>query len=576
MPKKKLGEILLQRGVLTARQLEHALRLQREDKALLGEVLLRLGAVDQADLDRALAEQHGVPYVVLEDEQIDPQVVMLVPESFARCSLAVPFCVSGDTIHVAMMAPDDLWAISEIELLTGYQVRPFVAMPSALLRVIEHCFDRSLATRQTIVDMRFEELRKGTRVKKLDVIAADALDAADVPVVRLVNSIVSGGLTSGASDIHFEPQHPEMRIRYRIDGVLYDNMTIPRHIEPALVSRVKVMADLDITERRHPQDGHITFNMEGRAYDLRVSTMPTVGGEKVVIRIFETDAQRFALERIGFSPQQQETVERFLSHPYGMILVTGPTGSGKSTTLYAMLNHLNRPDINIVTLEDPVENQIAGLNQIGVDANFGMSFASGLKYILRQDPDIVMVGEIRDGETAEIAVQAALTGHLLLSTLHTNDAVGAATRLTDLGVAPFLVSSALVGVVAQRLMRRVCPNCREPWEPPEGLIEEFGKYADVLRHGAFVRGKGCDQCFGMGYRGRCAIFEILVASPEILDLIERRASAAELKQQAVLQGMRTLTDVGVQAALDGQTSLEEIRQRVLVWEQHEEPKPEPV
>ncbi len=575
MPKKRLGELLIQQGVLTPQQLERALELQREERGLLGEVLLRMGAVRQTDLGRALAEQHGVPFVALEDETVDSQVAMLLPETFCREHVVLPYRVEGTTLGVAMVQPDNLWVISEIELLSGYEVAPSVGEPTSILRVLDQCFDRKLMARQTIVDMRVDELRKGGEAGDGELIAADAIEPADAPVVRLVNTIFTGGVASGSSDIHFEPQHPEMRIRYRIDGVLYDNMVIPSHIEPALVSRLKVMADLDITERRHPQDGHVSFAHGKKTYDLRVSTMPTVAGEKVVVRILEKDAERFHIDRLGLADPQRAVVADFLGHPYGMILVTGPTGSGKTTTLYAMLSHLNEPETNIITLEEPVENQIYGMNQIGIDPHFGMTFATGLKYILRQDPDIVMVGEIRDADTAETAVQAALTGHLLLSTLHTNDAAGAVARLVQLGVQPFLVSSALIGVVAQRLLRRVCSQCGEPFSPPDELLAEFGPFAERLAAAELVRGAGCDQCFGTGYRGRCGVFELLRATPEIAELVERRASAAEIKTLATRQGMGTLLEAGVANALAGHTTLEEVRERVLVWEQVQEEQPAP-
>ena len=569
MPKKRLGELLVGQGVLTPDQLAQALETQREEKALLGEILLRMGLVRQADLGVALAEQHGVPFVALEDEDVDAQVALLLPEAFSRKHLLAPFRVAGGALHVAMMAPDDLWATSEIQLLTGYEVEPYVTSPSAILRLLDQCFDRKVLARQTIIDMRFEELKKTGSGEKADLLLDDATDSCDAPVVRLLNSILTGGIAAGASDVHFEPQHPEMRVRYRIDGVLYDNMVIPSHIEAPLVSRVKVMADLDITERRHPQDGHISFVSERKNYDLRVSTMPTVNGEKVVIRVLEKDPEKFNLDHLGLSARQRATVERFLGHPYGMILVTGPTGSGKSTSLYAMLNQLNQPQTNIITLEDPVENQMPGMNQVGIDPNFGMTFASGLKYILRQDPDIVMVGEIRDGETAEIAVQAALTGHLLLSTLHTNDAAGAVTRLADLGVQPFLVASSLIGVVAQRLLRRVCPHCKTPEERSPALLEQLGPGAAALERAELFKGVGCDQCFGTGYRGRCGVFELMPISAGIAELVERNASANEIKALAVQEGMDTLTDAAIAKVAAGETTLQEVRERVLVWEQAE-------
>ena len=570
--KKRLGEILIQRGAVTPEQLEQALQAQRSEKALLGEILLRLGYVRPAELGKVLAEQHGVPFVALESEEPSPQIALLLPESFCRQHLLVPFRVSGDILSVAMVAPDDLWAVSEAEQLTGYRLETYVASPAAILRLIERSFDRKVLTRQTIIDMRFEELKRGGPSRKTELLAAEAVDSADAPVVRLANSIITGGIKAGASDIHFEPQDPEMRVRYRVDGVLYDNMTIPKHIEAPLVSRLKVMADLDITERRHPQDGHISYNPGGKAYDLRVATMPTVTGEKVVVRILEKDPDLFRLSRLGLSKPQFEVVARLLARPYGMLLVTGPTGSGKSTSLYAMLNDLNRPETNIITLEDPVENQIHGMNQISVDPNYGMSFAEGLKYILRQDPNIIMVGEIRDGVTAEIATQAALTGHLLLSTLHTNNAAAAATRLIDLDVQPFLIASSLIGVVAQRLLRRICPGCRTAYEPSPELLAEFGPEAARFAGAQLYRGAGCDQCFGTGYRGRCGVFELMSISAAVANLIEERATATEIQDQAVREGMKTLTHAGIDKALAGTTTLEEVRQHVLVWEKTDEEK----
>ena len=569
MPKKRLGEILIRSGTLTTDQLDRALSVQQQEQGLLGEVLLRMGMVHPTGLDQALAEQMGVPFVEFESIDVDPQIVMLVPEDFCRKYLLAPFRVDDKGLHAAMVTPDDMWIASEIELLTGYQVVPCLASAPSIRQVLDQCFDRKLTTQQTIVDMRWQEIQKGGVIDDAGLLGVQPMDSADAPIVQLVNSILSGGVSSSASDIHFEPQFPEMRVRYRVDGVLYDNMHIPDHIEAALISRLKVMADLDVTERRHPQDGHISFVHESKPYDLRISTMPTVCGEKAVVRVLEKESAMFQLDRIGFSPDQQKTIEKLLGHPYGMILVTGPTGSGKSTTLYAMLNGLNTPETNIITLEDPVENRMAGMNQIGVDPEFGMTFAMGLKFILRQDPDVIMVGEIRDGETAQIAVQAALTGHMLLSTLHTNDAAGAVTRLIDVGVQSFLLASSLIGVFAQRLLRRVCPSCKEPVESDGSILDGFGAYRDQLEGQEVFAAKGCDRCFGTGYRGRCAVFELMTISPAIEKLIEREASANEIQEQADQEGMTSLAGASVDRALAGETTLDEVRQRVLVWEQSE-------
>ncbi len=558
----KLGKVLIDRGLLSSQALDAALAVRSDEDALLGEILLRQGAISEEDLSAALQEQHGVDFRSLGVESADAQLAQLIPESLARSRLALPIAVDGTTLILAMVRPDDLDTITEIELLTGYSVDAVVTSSVQMLAALERCFDENVAARQTLVEMRIDEIRSGN-AEIADVDVDQNYDANDAPVVRLVNSIISGAVKARASDIHVEPLGCSVRVRYRVDGELQEVMTIPPRILPAVVSRVKVIADMDITEHRRPQDGHISHTESGRSLDLRVSTIPTVCGEKVVARIVDRAACNFDFDKLGFPEDEYRRISAMMSHPHGMLLVTGPTGSGKSTTLYTVLTELNRPNRNVVTVEDPVEYQLEGINQIQVDAEFGMGFASALKYLLRQDPDVIMIGEVRDRETAAISVQAALTGHLLLSTMHTNDAVGVVTRLADLGIDSFLIADALVGVVAQRLVRRNCDHCREPYDPSPVALEAFTSFMPSGDDPSFVRGAGCEKCGGSGYLGRMPVFESLVITPTITQAIERGATSSEIQHVAQEEGMQTLIAAGFGRALAGDTTVEEVRQKIL-------------
>ena len=558
----RLGKVLVSRGVLTQEALEAALVLPHDEEVLLGEVLVRQGVITEADLSLALQEQHGVEYRSLDLESVDPQYAHLIPESLARSRLVLPVSVEDQTLILAMATPDDLETISEVELLTGYPVKPLGTSPSQMLAILEQGFDENLTARQTIIDLRLDEIRSGQSESLVDE-ASRSYDANDAPVVRLVNSVISGAVRARASDIHLEPQANNVRVRYRVDGELHEIMTIPRRILPALVSRIKVMADMDITEHRRPQDGHISVTEAGRSLDLRVSTIPTVCGEKVVTRIVDRAAAHFDFKKLGFPKCELLRLQGMIANPHGMLLVTGPTGSGKSTTLYTVLTELNRPNRNIVTVEDPVEYQLEGINQIQADSEFGLGFAEALKYLLRQDPDVVMIGEIRDRETAHTAVQAALTGHLLLSTMHTNDAIGVVTRLSDLGVDAFLISDALLGAMAQRLVRRICKKCKEEYEPSAAVLEAVSSQDSPETDWKFFRGTGCDKCASTGFHGRIPIFESLVITPAIKKLIERHAVTAEFHAAAEGEGMITLARAGFARALAGETTVEEVRQKVV-------------
>jgi len=423
---------------------------------------------------------------------------------------------------------------------------------------LEMGFDDRIVARQTIVDMKLADLEQAAEFDEDDEVGETLKAEEDAPVIRLVRAILAGSIGAEASDIHLEPHTPEMRVRYRVDGELQQVMTIPRHIEESIIARIKVMADMDTTETRRPQDGHISVVEDGTKVNFRVSAIPCIGGEKMVLRLLDEGNKVFSLDKLGFSEKDYQSIQSMIDKPHGMIVVTGPTGSGKSTTMYAMLTALNKIETNIVTVEDPVEYRLTGINQVHSDNEFGMGFANALKFIMRQDPDVIMVGEIRDHETATTAVQAALTGHLLISTLHTNDAVGSVARLNDLGIDEFKIGGSLLGSVAQRLLRTICPECKEPAEPNESLLKTVAKGYDVPGDARFFQGRGCKKCLGSGYSGRMPIFEIMVVTPKLATAIEGRVPTSALREIAVSEGMSELTTAGLRQVLAGHTTLEEV------------------
>ncbi|QDV74136.1 GspE/PulE family protein [Botrimarina mediterranea] len=554
----RLGDILVRRGFITQAQLDAALAAQGSERGVLGQILLRRNLISIQQLGDALSEQYGVPYMDIVPQAVNPQIARLVPEDLARQRSCVPVGVGKGSLQLAMVAPDDIDTISETELITGYHVQPLVALEHAIQAALDRGFDDRLTARQTIVDMKLADLAAAEESVDEDLEATVVADEEQAPVVRLVTSILTGAINAGCSDIHLEPHVPEMRVRYRVDGELQPVMTIPNHTEEAVVARIKVMADMDTTENRRPQDGRLTIVEGGSRVNFRVSTIPTVGGEKVVMRLLDEGSKNFDLTSLGLGERDLKKVQELIDKPHGMIVVTGPTGSGKSTTMYSVLAKLNAVCRNIVTVEDPVEYRLTGVNQVASDNEHGLGFANALKYIMRQDPDVIMVGEIRDHETATTAVQAALTGHLLLSTLHTNDAIGAVQRLNDLGVDNFKIAGALLGSVAQRLLRSICPECKELTQPNEQLWTKLMGTQVPPRNAKFYRGRGCRKCLGTGYSGRLPIYEIMVMTPELGDAVERGAPASKLREIAHKQGLVSLADAGIEQVFAGRTTLEEV------------------
>ncbi len=547
--RRLLGEFLIRNDLITQEQLNHALKLQQETGERLGHVLVRLGYVNDEEINRMLEIQLGIKHVTLSDIP-DKELLSALPEQIVRRHKIIPIKKEGNKLVVAMADPLNVVAVDDIRLITGCFIEPVAANERDIEAVIQKYYGLP----------QLEKAFKDIEVMEPEKIQLEPEDTLvdEGPVVRMVNTIITQAITEQASDVHIEPGDENVRVRYRIDGMLQEVMALPRKSRGALVSRIKILSDLNIAERRIPQDGRIQIKYNEREVDLRVSTMPTVFGEKVVIRLLDKSARILQVEQLGFQAGNREGLNNILKNSYGMVLVTGPTGSGKSTTLYAILKSLSTPEKNVITVEDPVEYILDGVNQTQINPKVGLTFATGLRSILRQDPDIIMVGEIRDRETAAIAVQAATTGHLVLSTLHTNDAAGAVTRMIDMGVEPFLVASSVLGVVAQRLIRICCRNCREPYLLPPDAPERGFIGLPAGSEITLYKGKGCSHCNGTGYRDRISIQEVLQITPKIRELVNQRASADEIKRQAVAEGMVTLKEDGVQKALQGLTTIQEV------------------
>ncbi len=549
---KQLGQILLEQGLLTPEQLEHALEEHRRTPRSLGRTLIDLGYIKERDLVRALAEQVGLEFVDLSETKIDPVVASLLPEPLCRRYRALPIGERDGKLLVAMSDPANVYALDDIRTLTGRDVQPVVATA----KDIEQAIQKFSAMGEQVEALASEAAEKLEAESDLTEVEAAVEDA---PIVKLVNAIMTQAVADRASDVHIEPTEKDVRIRFRVDGVLHEVMHSPKNIQNGLISRLKVMADLNIAEKRVPQDGRVSMRVSGRQLDLRLATLPTVYGEKVVIRILDKSNALLQLSELGFQEEAYRRFERSFRKPYGAILVTGPTGSGKSTTLYATLNIVNSPDRNIITVEDPVEYRLPGVNQIQINPKAGLTFASALRSILRADPDIILIGEIRDRETAMIAVESALTGHLVLSSLHTNDAPSAITRLTEMGVETFLVASAIDCVVAQRLARRLCDRCKEPYVPDPQELREAGFTDEQMeRIHQLYRPVGCEACSRTGYRGRFGLYEVMPMSEEIERLTVERASSEAIRAVALEQGMIDLRADGLMKAMQGLTSIEEI------------------
>ena len=557
-PQKRLGELLIEAGLLTEEQLTQALGLQRRTRRMLGDVLAEEGMVPGSALVRVLAEQLGLRGVTLRPGLIDTSLLNEIGQDEAIRLQAVPMFRVRDTMTVAMAQPQSLPTIDRLRQLTGCKVRPVLALPRNIQSFVERHAGENLD-----VDDFLAKLSQSDEIEVIERDEAGDEPAANLdrliegsPIVNLVNVALLQAVKDGASDIHIEPDRKGTRIRYRIDGVMRELMKPPAGMHAAIVSRVKVVGKMDIAERRLPQEGRVRIVAEGRDVDLRVSSIPTLLGEKLVIRLLDKSNLNVRMEQLGFQTEALTTFRRMLRQPYGLVLVTGPTGSGKTTTLYSALDLLRGPEVNLVTVEDPVEYQMDLINQIHVNDSVGLTFPRALRSILRQDPDIIMVGEIRDEETARVAVQAALTGHLVLATLHTNDAPGAVSRLLDMGIEPYLLSGALVGVVAQRLARKVCPDCQTKYHPEVEILEEAGIPGQAGR--AFRKGAGCRSCHDTGFRGRLGVYEVMEVDTTLRRLIHRAAAAHELRDTVRSSGAMTLQEAGVELALSGATSLEEI------------------
>ena len=554
---RRLGDILVEQNVLSLKEMEEAFS-EKPRGYMLGDWLVEQKLLSIAELGYALAEQFEVPYVDIDPSNVNPQIARLVPEDFARAKQAGAIDINRHTMTLAMVAPDDIETIAEVELMTGYEIQPTVAMAEDIDALMGRVYDDRSVARQTIVDLKLTELAETAAESDEVTTATLVAEQEDAPVVRLVQAILSGAVDAGASDVHLEPLKPEMRVRYRVDGELQQVMTIPNHIEESVISRIKVMADMDTTENRRPQDGHLNVFDSGKRVGFRVSGIPTVDGQKLVLRLLDEGGKTFSLDTIGLTLRDRDQIRDMIDKPHGMFVVTGPTGSGKSTTLYAALQYLNKDDRNIVTVEDPVEFRLPGINQVQSDSEFGMGFANALKFIMRQDPDVIMVGEIRDSETATTAIQAALTGHLMISTLHTNDAVGAVQRLCDLGVDNFKIAGSLLGSVAQRLLRSICDNCKRAVSVNQKMLDSLDPAGTVDRSSKFYKGEGCKKCLGSGFSGRIPIFEIMHMTPEITVAVEAGVPNSKLHQLALQSGMVELPRAGLEQALAGKTSLEEV------------------
>ncbi len=560
---KQLCDILLRRGSVHPEQVKEAMELQKIRPKHVGEILLDLGYVEEDLLLQAMSEQYDIPFEPDLLSQVDSSLTTKAPISFIREYYMVPYKQNGAAYYVAVNDPVNLLPLDDLRILLGGPVLPVLCRKQDIQHIIDTYFDQQGDNAAEMIDSitMAEEDDAESVIHSLDHAesARDLMDLAnEAPIIKLINLVITGAVRERASDIHIEPFEREVRVRYRIDGVLYEKFQVPRSQQAAVVSRVKIMANLNIAEHRLPQDGRIKIRLSGKEIDIRVSIIPIAHGERVVMRILEKGNFLFSLEQLGMDERDHKAMDRLITASHGIILVTGPTGSGKSTTLYAALQKVNSPDKNIITVEDPIEYLIPGIGQIQVRPKIGLTFASGLRSILRQDPDVILVGEIRDHETAEMAVQASLTGHLVFATLHTNDSAGAITRLINMGIESFLVTSSTIAIQAQRLVRRICENCKEAYTPEHESLVELGVKPDNPRAQVLWRGVGCAKCSQRGYFGRTGIFEVLVMNPHIQDLVLRGVDSNIIKREARKFGMRTLREDGAEKMFRGVTTVEEI------------------
>lgn len=566
-----LGQLLLKAALITEKQLQDAVRLQKLEGIRLGSALLKLGYLNEESLITFLSRQYNAPAINLSEHKIDTSLLKIVPYETAKKYHLIPISRDGAGLRIAIADPSNNLAIDDVRFLSGMKVSVHVAAEAAIIDAIEKHYTNKKA--KVSVDkgkteknfMEIEDLNKviGSALEGITVVEEkedkDLLKEIDAPIVKLANGILMNAVRSHASDIHIEPSEDVLRVRYRIDGVLHPVLKLPVKIKNALTSRMKIISNLDISERRLPQDGRIKMKFgDKKEIDFRVSTLPTLFGEKVVMRLLDKSNLQLDLTKLGFDEKPMQDFLEAIEKPYGMLLVTGPTGSGKTTTLYSALSQLNKPGVNIMTAEDPVEYNFFGINQVQIKEDIGLTFASALRSFLRQDPDIIMVGEIRDFETAEIAVKAALTGHLVLSTLHTNDAPSTITRLINMGVEPFLVSASVILIIAQRLARKICQNCKAEQTVSETALLKIGFTPDKLKNVKCYMGTGCPECNNTGYKGRIALYEVMPVKDEIKELILQGASASDIKKEAIRLGMSTLRQSGIKKVMDGVTTIEEL------------------
>ncbi len=560
MQHRKLGELLVAAGTITEEELNKGIALQKGTKERLGSVLISNGIISEHELIEALQMQLGIDYVDLTKVSIPTELAQIVPKNLAKQYQVIPVRVVKDELYLAMSDPLNFYAIEEVRKTVHKKVIPMVATARAIDYAIQTLYGNEGAAK-AIEEMKQEAANSPDQQFNTDqafVTNRIGDDVNSAPTIRLVNSIIERAVTERASDIHVEPREEDLRVRMRIDGMMREILTIPRDLQSSVISRLKIMAGLDISERRIPQDGRFNVRVKSKDIDLRVSTLPTVYGEKIVARLLDKTGGRITKEAIGLTGSDLEKYEKLIRIANGVLLIVGPTGSGKSTTMYTMINDLNRNEVNLVTLEDPVEYNIGGVNQVQINEKTGMTFASGLRAILRQDPDIIAVGEIRDGETADIAMRAAITGHVVLSTIHTNDAVGVIERLTDIGVENYLISSALKGIISQRLARRICPHCKQAYEP--SIEERHSLGIPDSKQMKFYKGIGCADCFNTGYRGRIGVFEILPITSEIREMIERRCTRVEIERELKKpeSGFVSLRENAIRLIDEGITSIEEV------------------
>jgi type IV pilus assembly protein PilB len=558
---KKLGEMLVDAHVLTLEQLQEALEAQRETGKRLGEVVIDLQLSTEEEVQDVLASQLGIEKVNLYEERVDPEVSRLISSDMITRHQAMPIRQEGNNVIVAMVDPLNLLAIDDIRLSTGLDVVPRITSPHALKFAYDQLFGVTAEAEKHMEDYRQEQIKKGYVIDDTLADKATLAEVEQAPIVKLVDTILSGAVDHKASDVHLEPKEDHAVVRYRIDGMLHKILTIPRHAVPAVTARLKIMARCDTSERRKPQDGRIDLSLRDNSFDIRFSTVPTIFGEKIVMRLLNKTSANFKLVDLGFDEDEMESFNDIVARPHGILLITGPTGSGKSTTLIAALGKMANESVNVMTVEDPVEYQLDRINQVHVNSKVGLTFATALRTFMRQDPDIIMVGEIRDYETADLAINAALTGHLVFSTLHTNDAPGAIPRLNNLGVPPFLINAAVIGIMAQRLSRKLCQHCKQSYTPTEdelALIHGAYDPEKYPEHIVMYKAKGCKFCNHLGYSGRSGVFEIFRMTNEMRALVMRSTAIHEVKSLARRQGMLTLWESGVKKVLRGITSLEEL------------------